>query len=77
MNSHVLSLQDKKKRWEYVFGRASKIKRCGEDNECGCGTKQPIKISKEGMSTLFAEWEVTPQMQGMNLGENQEIKGET
>tara|TARA_Y100000389_G_scaffold42436_1_gene37151 strand:- start:2675 stop:7198 length:4524 start_codon:yes stop_codon:yes gene_type:complete len=75
MNSHVLSLQDKKKRWEYVFGRASKIKRCGEDNECGCGTKQPVKISKEGMSTLFAEWEVTAQMQGMNLGENQEIKG--
>ena len=28
----------------YVFHIASKIKRCGEDTEDGCGCKQPKKI---------------------------------
>ena len=45
------------KRWNYVFSIASKISRCGENNEDGCGTKQPKKIYKEGLATLFCEWE--------------------
>ena len=32
------------KRWQQVFSLASKVPRCGEDNEDGCGTKQPKKI---------------------------------
>ena len=44
------------KRWQYIFSLASKISRCGEDSEDGCGTKQPKKIHKEGLATLFAEW---------------------
>tara|TARA_B100001758_G_scaffold246308_1_gene261087 strand:+ start:8223 stop:12701 length:4479 start_codon:yes stop_codon:yes gene_type:complete len=44
------------KRWNSVFSLASKIKRCGECNEDGCGCKQPDKIKKEGLATLFAEW---------------------
>ena len=43
-------------RWKYVFGLASKIKRCGEDIEDGCGCLQPMKIRKEGLATIFAEW---------------------
>ena len=43
-------------RWKYVFGLASKIKRCGEDTEDGCGCLQPDKIRKEGLATLYAEW---------------------
>jgi DNA-directed RNA polymerase II subunit RPB1 len=35
---------------------ASKIKRCGEDIEDGCGCLQPNKIRKEGLATIFAEW---------------------
>ena len=35
---------------------ASKIKRCGEDTSDGCGCKQPNKIKKEGLATLYAEW---------------------
>ena len=43
-------------RWKYVFSLASKIKRCGEDTEDGCGTLQPNKIRKEGLATIYAEW---------------------
>lgn len=43
-------------RWKYVFGLATKIKRCGEDTEDGCGTLQPNKIRKEDLATIYAEW---------------------
>jgi len=43
-------------RWKYVFSLASKIKRCGEDTEDGCGCLQPSKIRKEGLATIYAEW---------------------
>ena len=42
-------------RWQKAFTLASKKKRCGEDTNCGCGCLQP-KIKKEGLATLFAEW---------------------
>ena len=44
-------------RWSYVFGVASKVKRCGDDNEDGCGCLMPKKIRKENLATLIAEWE--------------------
>ena len=44
-------------RWSYVFGVASKVKRCGDDNETGCGCLMPKKIRKENLATLIAEWE--------------------
>jgi len=43
-------------RWKYVFALASKIKRCGEDTEDGCGCLQPQKIRKDGLATIYAEW---------------------
>ena len=43
-------------RWKYVFQIASKIKRCGEDTEDGCGCLQPNKIRQEGLATIYAEW---------------------
>ena len=43
-------------RWKYVFGLASRVKRCGEDTDNGCGCLQPQKIRKEGLATLVAEW---------------------
>jgi DNA-directed RNA polymerase beta' subunit len=46
-------------RWKYVFALASKIKRCGEDTEDGCGCLQPTKIRKEGLASIFAEWKNT------------------
>ncbi len=44
-------------RWKYVFSLASKVGRCGEDIEDGCGCLQPNKIRKEGLATIMAEWE--------------------
>jgi DNA-directed RNA polymerase II subunit RPB1 len=43
-------------RWKYVFSLASKIKRCGENTDDGCGCLQPNKIRKENLATIFAEW---------------------
>ena len=43
-------------RWKTVFNLASKIKRCGEDTDDGCGCLQPNKIRKEGLATIYAEW---------------------
>jgi len=43
-------------RWKRVFSLASKIKRCGEDTEDGCGCLQPNKIRKEGLATIYALW---------------------
>jgi len=45
-----------KNRWDMIFKLASKVCRCGEDTDCGCGTKQPNKIYKEGLATIWAEW---------------------
>ena len=44
-------------RWSHVFQLASKIKRCGEATDDGCGCKQPNKIKKENLATLIAEWD--------------------
>ena len=44
-------------RWNQVFQLASKIKRCGEATDDGCGCKQPNKIKKENLATLVAEWD--------------------
>jgi DNA-directed RNA polymerase II subunit RPB1 len=52
---HALDLPTKE-RWDFVFSIASKIQRCGDENENGCGCKQPDKISKDGLATIQAEW---------------------
>jgi DNA-directed RNA polymerase II subunit RPB1 len=48
--------KDAKAMWDRVFPKASKVQRCGDSNENGCGCKQPDKISKEGLATITAEW---------------------
>ena len=54
-HKHIL-LKDSDNRWNYVSGLATKIKRCGELTDDGCGCKQPEKIKLEGMSTIIASW---------------------
>ena len=53
---HYLKLKSES-RWNSVFQIASKVFRCGEETEDGCGCKQPSKIKKEGLANLFAEWD--------------------
>ena len=57
-------------KWNYIFSIASKIKQCGECNEDGCGCKQPHKIRKEGLATLFAEWD---NIEGLAPEENNKL----
>lgn len=66
-NQHLMKL-DAKKRWDQVFALASKVKNCGDENDCGCGAKQPKKIYKEGMATIYAQWE---KFEEDNEGEGQ------
>jgi len=56
-NKYKQALQmNSKERWDFIFERASKISRCGDDIDDGCGCKQPDKIRKDGLATIFAEW---------------------
>jgi DNA-directed RNA polymerase II subunit RPB1 len=42
-------------RGSLVYDIASKVSRCGEDTDDGCGCLQP-KITKEGLATIYAKW---------------------
>jgi DNA-directed RNA polymerase II subunit RPB1 len=55
-HKHILEYKSED-RWDYVAQVATKVKRCGESNEDGCGCKQPDKIKLEGMASLYAIWE--------------------
>jgi DNA-directed RNA polymerase II subunit RPB1 len=55
-HKHILNMSAEE-RWEYTYIASSKIKRCGESIEDGCGCKQPDKIKLEGMASIFAIWE--------------------
>jgi len=56
-NKQFLSLPADE-RWAQVFRIASKIKRCGEDTETGCGCLQPVRITmKAGLGKIYAEWD--------------------
>lgn len=44
-------------RWSRVYQLASKMRRCGEDTDDGCGCLQPDKkFRKDGLANIFAEW---------------------
>ena len=58
------------KRWNAVFERANAVSRCGDDNDDGCGCKQPNKIKKEGLANLVAEWE---SIDGMSEEEKEKL----
>tara|TARA_Y100000768_G_C23989935_1_gene691691 strand:- start:3020 stop:7537 length:4518 start_codon:yes stop_codon:yes gene_type:complete len=66
---HLLELPSSQ-RWNHIFSLASKIKRCGEDNNDGCGCKQPCKIKKDGLATLNAEWS---EMEGIDSSDLEKL----
>ena len=55
-HKHILD-KSSEDRWDYVCALATKVKRCGEKTEDGCGCKQPDKVKLEGMASIFAVWE--------------------
>jgi len=44
-------------RWRDVLALCGNIKRCGQDREDGCGSRQPNKYMREGIARIVAEWE--------------------
>ena len=44
-------------RWRDVLNLCSNIKRCGQDTEDGCGSRQPMKYVRDGIARIIAEWE--------------------
>ena len=58
--SQVLEMSNEY-RWKFVSNLVTKIKRCGEDTQDGCGCLQPHKIRKEGLASLSAEWKNTQE----------------
>ena len=63
-------------RWDYVNTLATKIKRCGEKTDDGCGCKQPDKIKVEGMATIYAIWENIDSSEGTETAGAVAVPGE-
>jgi len=55
-HKHILTMSSED-RWNYVTNASSRIKRCGESIEDGCGCKQPDKIKLAEMASLYAIWD--------------------
>ena len=64
--AHLMKLSSEH-RWNKVFQLASKVTRCGDDTEDGCGCLQPKKIKKEGLANLYAEWDDNEQKMTIKL----------
>ena len=45
-----------KVRWNEIFNLSQKINRCGQENDEGCGAKQPDKLKLDGMDGITATW---------------------
>jgi DNA-directed RNA polymerase II subunit RPB1 len=43
-------------RWKEVLALSSKIQRCGQECEDGCGAIQPEKFTREGIATIVANF---------------------
>ena len=53
-HKHILE-KSAERRWQYVTN--IKVGRCGENNEDGCGCKQPTSFKLEDLSKIFAIWD--------------------
>ena len=55
-HQHMLEMTPQE-RTEYAYNLCKKIRRCGVQNEDGCGCKQPDKYELKSIASLFAVWE--------------------
>ena len=76
LHKHALELPNEA-RWDYVTGLCSKVKRCGDMTEDGCGCKQPDKVKLEGMANLLAVWENIETTEGEDRKINMKLSPET
>jgi len=47
-------------RWKAVLDACSKVSRCGQETEDGCGTVRPKTFQIEGIARIVAEWSMIP-----------------
>ena len=52
-----LLLRKGEARWKSVLEESSKIKRCGQECEDGCGAPQPDKFTREGIARIVAHYQ--------------------
>ena len=62
-------------RWKQVLELCSKITRCGEDIEDGCGAKQPSKFKDEDICRILAEWKDIDIPEGLLTATESNEKG--
>ena len=62
-------------RWKKVHEACSKIKRCGEDTEDGCGSRQPTKYSEETIHRIIAEFKGLETVAGVARPEGMDESG--
>jgi DNA-directed RNA polymerase II subunit RPB1 len=55
MHKSIL-LRKGESRWKEVLSLSSKIQRCGQECEDGCGAIQPDKLTREGIATIVANF---------------------
>jgi len=55
-HQHMMEMSPQE-RTEYAYNLCKKIRRCGVQNEDGCGCKQPDKYELKSIASLFAVWE--------------------
>ena len=60
-------------RWKMVLEAASKMSRCGEETEDGCGSRQPTKYREEPVHKIYADWKSLPLPEGVEVPEGAEV----
>ena len=54
-------------RWKSILEESSKIKRCGQECEDGCGAPQPDKFTREGIARIIAHYQEMKQQQPLEV----------
>jgi DNA-directed RNA polymerase II subunit RPB1 len=62
-----LLLRKGEARWKSVLEESSKIKRCGQECEDGCGAPQPDKFTREGIARIVAHYQELKQQQPLEV----------
>ena len=62
-------------RWKQVLNQCTKISRCGEAIEDGCGARQPRNYTEDDICKIFAEWKDMEIPVGSEIPEGANITG--
>tara|TARA_B100001094_G_scaffold332740_1_gene406149 strand:+ start:156 stop:4739 length:4584 start_codon:yes stop_codon:yes gene_type:complete len=63
-----------KHRWNDIYTLCQKVNRCGQENDDGCGAKQPDKLKLDGMDGITAVWNKLDGDEKSNRSQHLEIE---